>query len=161
MHRYIFLAVLGAVLVSCQKQLVYSEFQATENGSWERDEVMEFEVQAPDTTEAHTIYFLLRNDERYPYSNLFVIAEMTGPEGNTRKDTLEYIMADASGRWLGSGMGSVYENKLGYRRDVVFPTKGVYTVHLSHAMRKNGSVQGVESLPGVLDVGLQVEKKQD
>lgn len=148
-------------LVSCGEDLVYSEFQATQNGAWHRDQAMEFQVEPQDTLQSHTLYILLRNDDQYPYSNLFLIAEMTDPQGRSERDTLEYTMADAEGRWLGSGFGSVYENKLGYRKDVVFPTKGVYTINISHAMRRNGSVQGIEALPGVLDVGFQVEKNEE
>jgi gliding motility-associated lipoprotein GldH len=106
------------------------------------------------------MYITLRNDEQYPYSNLFLIAEMTGPDGASERDTLEYEMADASGNWMGTGYGSVKENKLWYRENIVFPDSGVYTVTVSHAMRKNGSVEGILELPGVLDVGLQIEKNQ-
>ena len=91
---------------------------------------------------------------------MFLIAEMSRPDGTSERDTLEYAMADAEGNWLGSGYGSVRENKLWYREDIVFPDSGVYTITVSHAMRKNGSVQGIEELPGVLDVGLQIEKNQ-
>ena len=161
MRKLTVLLLISLVLVSCQDTLVYSQFQSTDGGTWHRDKVMEFSVEAPDTLQAHTLYILLRNDQQYPYSNLFLIAEMTDPDGQSQRDTLEYTMADAEGRWLGSGFGSVFENKLGYRRDVVFPTNGVYTISISHAMRANGSVQGVESLPGVLDVGLQIEKNEE
>ncbi|WP_041326926.1 gliding motility lipoprotein GldH [Robiginitalea biformata] len=145
---------------SCTDHLVYSEFQSTRNGQWGRDQAMEFSLEDPDTTASHNLYIFLRNDNTYPYSNLFLIAEMTFPDGSTQRDTLEYEMADAQGRWLGEGLGSVRENKLGYKRDVVFPSSGVYTFTVSHAMRKNGSVDGVQALPGVLDVGLQVEPNQ-
>lgn len=158
MRTLIPILLIVALLAACEDRLAYSQFQATGDGTWHRDDVMEFRLEDPDTTRAHTLYILLRNDEQYPYSNLFLIAEMTYPDGQSQRDTLEYVMADASGRWLGAGFGSVYENKLGFRKDVVFPTKGVYTIEVSHAMRKNGSVQGVESLPGVLDVGFQVEE---
>ena len=161
MRKPIFVLILFTITISCQDQLVYSNFQATDDGAWHRDKTMEFSMEAPDTLNSHNLYILLRNDQKYPYSNLFLIAEMTGPDGQSQRDTLEYLMADAEGRWLGSGLGSVFENKLGYRRDVVFPQKGVYTIHISHAMRKNGSVQGIESLPGVLDVGLQVERNEE
>ena len=153
----VLLALLG---IACTRGITYSSIQATSDGSWGRDELMEFSVKDPDTLQPQSLYLLLRNDNTYPYSNLYVIVEMTNPDGSSQRDTLEYEMADAQGRWLGSGAGSVVENKLGYKKDVVFPTKGVYTFTVSQAMRKNGSVEGIESLPGVLDVGLQIEKNE-
>lgn len=160
MHKSLFVLLAFLWLAGCGDQLAYSSFKTTEDGQWDRGEIMEFEVADPDTVSAHTLYIMLRNDNTYPYSNLFLIAEITDPRGESQRDTLEYEMADAQGRWLGSGYGSVMENKLGYKKNIVFPVKGVYTVRISQAMRKNGSVQGVESLPGVLDVGLQIEKNE-
>jgi gliding motility-associated lipoprotein GldH len=83
---------------------------------------------------------------------------MDYPDGFKMVDTLEYRMADSDGRWLGLGSINTFENKLGYRKDILFPVKGVYTLTISHAMRENGKVNGIESLPGILDIGIQVEK---
>lgn len=160
MHKPLFLLLAFLWLAGCGDPLAYSTFKTTTDGQWDREEVMEFEVSDLDTIGDYTMYIMLRNDDTFPYSNLFLIAEMTDPQGQSQRDTLEYEMADAEGRWLGSGRGSVMENKLGYKKDVVFPVKGVYTVRISQAMRKNGSVRGVESLPGILDVGLQIEKNE-
>ena len=159
MHR---IAILGALMlaVSCTEHLAYSTYRSTDNGSWGREEVMEFSFTELDTVQPYNVFITLRNDAQYPYSNLFVIAEMTHPDGTSERDTLEYAMADAEGNWLGSGYGSVRENKLWYRENIVFPDSGVYTVTVSQAMRKVGSVGGIEELPGVLDVGLQIEKQQ-
>jgi gliding motility-associated lipoprotein GldH len=144
--------------ISCTEHLVYADYQATDNGKWHRGQAMEFRFSQLDSTRAYNMFITLRSDGQYPYSNLFLIAEMTGPDGASRRDTLEYLMADAEGKWLGTGYGSVKENKLWYRENIVFPDSGVYTVTVSHAMRKNGSVEGIDQLPGVLDVGLQIEK---
>ena len=151
--------VLFIILIgfSCADDLSYSSFQTIPDGRWLRDSAVTFEVEATDTTQAHTLYFYLRNDNDYPYSNLFLIADFVHPDGASQRDTLEYEMADAQGNWLGSGLGSVKESKLGYKKDVVFPVTGVYTISVAHAMRKNGNVEGLQELPGVLDVGLQIE----
>ena len=160
MHKSVAVALLALLGVACTQRISYSSIYPTSGGSWGRDEAIEFKVQDPDTLQPQSLYVLLRNDNTYPYSNLFLIVEMTYPDGTSQRDTLEYEMADARGHWLGSGSGSVIENKLGYRKDVVFPTKGVYTFTVSQAMRKNGSVEGIEELPGILDVGLQIEKNE-
>ncbi|HDZ14805.1 MAG TPA: gliding motility lipoprotein GldH, partial [Pricia sp.] len=94
----------------------------------------------------------------YPYSNLFSIAELESPTGETIKDSLQYRMALPDGTWLGKGFGSMKENKLWYKENIIFPTSGVYHVRLSQAMRKNGSVNGVVNLKGVTDVGFEIEK---
>ncbi|MGB5654658.1 MAG: gliding motility lipoprotein GldH [Robiginitalea sp.] len=143
---------------SCTEHLAYSTVKSTENGQWQKERVMEFTFSEMDTARTYDMFITLRNDQEYPYNNLFVIAEFTTPGGVSERDTLEYQMADGMGNWLGSGFGSVRENKLWYKENIVFPNTGVYTVTVAHAMRKNGSTDGLETLPGVLDIGLQIEK---
>ncbi len=150
----LFIILIG---IGCADDMAYSSFKTIPDGKWHRDSALAFEVEATDTTQAHTFYLYVRNDDDYPYSNLFLIADFTGPDGTSQRDTLEYEMADVQGNWLGSGLGSVKESKLGYKKDVVFPVTGVYTISVTHAMRKNGNVEGLQELPGVLDVGLQIE----
>ena len=83
---------------------------------------------------------------------------MVFPHGKTIKDTLEYRMADATGKFLGSGVMDVKENKLWYKENVIFNETGDYTVNIQHAMRENGKVNGVVALEGITDVGFRIEK---
>ncbi len=87
-----------------------------------------------------------------------MITELEYPNGNTLKDTLEFKMAEPNGEWLGKGLGSIKENKLWFQEKVVFSDSGVYRVSISHAMRKNGDVDGIYVLDGITDVGLEIEK---
>ncbi|TDQ32723.1 gliding motility lipoprotein GldH [Zeaxanthinibacter enoshimensis] len=152
--------VCALALLSCNDNLVYTRSESTTGGSWDRDEVMTFTFKAPDTIQSHNLYFNIRNDDRFPYSNLFVIAAFNTPGGETSIDTLEYEMARPDGTWMGKGQGSIKENKLWFKEAMVFPDTGEYTVTLQHAMRKNGDVEGVVELPGITDVGLEIEKQE-
>ncbi|NNE76610.1 MAG: gliding motility lipoprotein GldH [Pricia sp.] len=153
---------LGLILItfasSCNESLVKSEYRATDNGAWNKDATFEFSFSEIDTVQQHDIFITLRNDNTFPYNNLFLIAELEFPTGETVKDTLEYQMALPDGTWLGKGYGSVKENKLWYKENVVFPSSGVYNLRLAHAMRKNGDVNGIENLKGITDVGFEIEK---
>lgn len=146
------------LLFSCNDNLIKSEFRATDGGAWNKDSIYQFTFEKLDTVQKHNMFITVRNDASFPYNNLFLIAELEFPNGETVKDTLEYEMALPDGTWLGKGYGSIKENKLWYRENIVFPGSGVYNLSLSHAMRKNGSVNGVENLKGITDVGFQIEK---
>ncbi len=117
-----------------------------------------FEFSELDSTANYNMFINVRNDETFPFSNLFLITELEYPDGNTIKDTLEYKMAEPTGEWLGKGVGSVKENKLWYKENVSFPQSGVYKVNVFYAMRKNGEVDGLHELDGITDVGLEIEK---
>ncbi len=158
----IYFFVMGIIcLVSCSEGLVKSEYLSTDNGVWEKDDVLSFTFSEMDTLEKHNMFINVRNDNSFPFSNLFLIAELNFPSGETVTDTLEYEMALPDGTWLGTGHGSLKENKLWYKRNIVFPDSGVYTLRIAHAMRKNGNVNGVVNLEGITDVGYEIVKSNN
>lgn len=128
------------------------------NGKWNLDETVHFQFSELDSIEPYNMFINIRNDNTFPFSNLFLIAELEYPNGETIKDTLEYKMSEPSGEWLGQGLGSIKENKLWFQEKIVFPDSGVYKVSIAHAMRKNGDVDGIHTLEGITDVGLEIEK---
>jgi gliding motility-associated lipoprotein GldH len=153
------LCLLSILLfVSCDSSIVQSDYRATTDGKWDKDTVLEFKLSELDTVTPYHLFINLRNDETYEFSNLFLIAELNYPDGASIKDTLEYEMTKPNGEWLGKGAGSIKENKLWYKENIVFPVKGVYTLKIGHAMRKNGTVKGIIDLEGITDVGYQIEK---
>ena len=157
--RSIFSAMIAfLLLISCDSNVIKSEYKSLDNGVWNKDEVLQFSLTELDTVQKHDVFINVRNDDTFPFSNLFLIAAMTTPEGEVFKDTLEYTMAEPDGTWLGKGSGSIKENKLWYKENIVFPTPGVYTIEISHAMRKNGNVSGIVGLEGITDVGVEVTK---
>lgn len=155
----IVICFIAIILISCNGKIVESDYVATNSGVWNKDNSVSFTFSSPDTLNTYDVFINLRNDNTFPYSNLFLITELDFPNETTIKDTLEYQMALPSGEWLGKGSGSIKENKLWYKENIVFPENGVYTLKVSHAMRKNGNVDGVVDLEGVTDVGFQIEKK--
>nr|WP_299385993.1 gliding motility lipoprotein GldH [Allomuricauda sp.] len=159
MHNKICYALVFFIsLVSCNSDLVFSKFESVGNGNWEMDKTMEFEFSQPDSLQTHHMFINVRNDNSFPFANLFLITELEFPNGETQRDTLEYKMAEPTGEWLGKGFGSIKENKLWYKENIVFPESGVYKLSVTHAMRKNGEVNGLHILEGITDVGLEIEK---
>ena len=158
MRNALIILTISAVLFSCNTELVKSEFRATDSGAWNKDNTIAFSFSEMDTVQRYNMFINVRNDATFAYSNLFLIAELEFPTGETVKDTLQYEMALPDGTWLGKGYGSIKENKLWYKENIVFPTSGVYNVRISQAMRKNGSVNGVVNLEGITDVGFEIER---
>ena len=161
MFRILLSLVVVVFIASCDDSIVKTDFRETNNGSWNKDNTVEFSFSGLDTVQKHHIYINVRNDNTFPYSNLFLIARLDYPNGETITDTLEYMMAKPDGTWLGKGSGSIKENKLWYKENIVFSPSGVYTLRLSHAMRKNGNVDGVINLQGITDVGFQIVKSNE
>ncbi|EAR02712.1 gliding motility lipoprotein GldH [Maribacter sp. HTCC2170] len=161
MHRVLLSFVFIALMVSCDDSLVKTGFKATNNGAWNKDNIVEFTFSEMDTVQNHHVYINVRNDNTFLYSNLFLIAELDKPNGDTVTDTLEFIMAKPDGTWLGKGYANTKENKLWYKENIVFSSSGVYTLRLSHAMRKNGNLDGIINLEGITDVGYEIVKSNE
>ena len=155
-NSLLFVMLIG--LVSCNSNMVFTEFHAMDDGKWGLDEPVFFQIMEMDSTQTYNVFINVRNDDSFAYNNLYLITEFEDPDGNTQKDTLEYRMAEPSGKWLGKGIGGIKENKLWFKEKVVFPNSGVYKVSIAHAMRKNGNVDGIQKLSGIIDVGLEIEK---
>ncbi len=139
-------------LLSCDSNKVFEEYVEVENANWQKENVASFEFMAEDTTSAHNLYINIRNTGSYPYSNLYLFVAMQGPNGGLLKDTVNCILADNRGKWLGNGIGDLWDLKIPYVGGFKFAQSGKYIVSLEQAMRVEGG------LKGITDVGLRVEK---
>ncbi len=161
MSKIVAVLTVGIMMMACNTNTVTSDFRATGNGSWNKDDHFEFTFPQKDTIDKHHIFINVRNDGSFEYNNLFLITQLDYPNGNSVTDTLEFEMALPDGTWLGQGLGSLKENKLWYKENIVFSASGVYTLKISHAMRKNGNVNGIENLDGITDVGFDIVKSNN
>ena len=151
--------VIMVLMVSCTRNSeVFNQYQTVNDAGWHKDSIVAFTYTALDTISKNNLYINLRNNKDYGYSNLFLIVSIDFPNNTQIVDTLEYGMADAEGKFLGSGFTDIKENKLEYKENVVFPVPGDYNISIQHAMRKGGEVNGLDFLDGITDVGLAIEK---
>jgi len=141
---------------SCDSNTVVSESKSL-SGIWNKNETIEFTMPQLDSLKKYNLFLNLRNTNDYRFNNIFLIISMEFPHGKTITDTLEYKMAYPDGTWLGAGIGNIKENKLWYKENVSFLEKGDYKIRINHAVRNNGTIEGVTELEGITDVGYSVE----
>ena len=158
MLRYFVFILFVGLLSSCDRNLVFSEYKALEGNKWSENINISFDVDIKDTLSNHAIYINLRNDKDYNFNNIFLIINVDYPNKTKVTDTLEYKMTDDRGYFLGTGFIDIKENKLEFKEDIIFPTKGNYKFSIQHAMRKVGEENGVDDLKGVTDIGIEIEK---
>lgn len=148
--------ILSFVFISCNSNSVFDSYKTVPN-KWDKDSIISFKMNPPDSINSYNLFVTLRNDSSYKFSNLFLIVGINFPNGKVIKDTLEYQMAEPNGTFLGTGFSDIKENKLWYKENVVFSESGEYIVSIQHAMRENGKVNGVKELEGITDVGFRIE----
>ena len=140
---------------SCDEKRVFDEYKSV-GSSWHKDSIVSFDLPQLDSTKRYNLFLNLRNNNNYPFNNLFLIVSLELPNGFTKVDTLEYQMANPDGTLLGDGFTDLKESKLFYKEKVKF--RGKYKVHIKQAVRENGKIQGLKELEGITEVGFRIEK---
>ncbi|RKR10334.1 protein involved in gliding motility GldH [Flavobacterium sp. 90] len=150
------LLLVAILLFSCDKKRVFDQYKSV-GSAWHKDSIVTFDLPVLDSTKRYNLFVNLRDNNNYPFNNLFLIVATETPSGFTKVDTLEYQMANPDGTLLGNGFTDIKESKLFYKEDVKF--RGKYKVHIKQAVRESGKIPGVQALDGITDVGFRIEQK--
>jgi gliding motility-associated lipoprotein GldH len=155
--RHSALLILVTILFfSCDKKRVFDEYKSV-GTAWHKDSIVSFNLPELDSTKRYNLFVTLRDNNNYPFNNLFLIVGIEMPNGFTKVDTLEYEMANPDGSLMGDGFSDIKENKLFYKENVRF--RGKYKVNIKQAVRENGKVPGVTALEGITEVGFRIENR--
>jgi gliding motility-associated lipoprotein GldH len=142
---------MALIFSSCNKNVVFTEYRKFDHEEWFAKNKAEFDVDIKDNQSLNNISLMIRHADSYPYSNIFLFVETTYPDGKKLTDTMEVIMANGKGEWLGSGAGDIFDLKVPIKRNVKFPLTGKYKFSFQQAMR-------TDPLPMVMDFGFEIEK---
>lgn len=144
-HSYNVFFIIFLIFFSSCDSYFYSENYSYDS-NWNVKKSAKFSVYVDDIESNYSIFFIIRNNKSYPYSNLFLCIDY-----NNKKDTIQYDLADKkSGRWLGSGL-FIKEIEALYKENFKFKEKGIYTFFVSHGM-------GVNKLEGIESIGMKIVK---
>lgn len=146
--------LLSLVLYACDRNRIYDEYVEIDDYIWDASKNASFEFDIKDTTLIYNTYVNLRHASIYPYNNLWLFVRISAPNGKYKIDTLECNLIDKSGRWLGDGLGDIFDILIPWKLKTKFPLIGKYKVEYQQATRD-------EKLPGIMSIGLRVEKYQE
>jgi gliding motility-associated lipoprotein GldH len=147
----LFLLCLCLGLASCDPNQVYEKNLKIEESNWDRNQQAHFNFEISDTVSAYNFYLNFRHAGDYPYKNLYLFTRLKGPSNKTARDTAQMLLADSKGRWMGKGIGDIYDYQFKFKEMFKFPNKGEYSVDIEQAMRD-------QILPNVTDIGIRIEK---
>lgn len=147
-------ATISLIMASCSSRDVYNEYVALPNTGWGTDSLAVFRANIDNTQPPYNIWLQIRNQNNYPYSNVWFFVDVISPDGYTLRDTLECTLAMPDGTWIGSGWGSLYSLQCPYRLGSRFAEKGTYTFRIAHGMRNN-------DIKGIHSIGLRIETATD
>lgn len=146
------------MLSSCaDDNFIFEQNVEIPNAEWLVSEKAILKVDITDTVSQHNFYINVRNTEEYPYRNLYVFVKTTFPNEKTSRDTVGIVLADATGKWIGSGSGFLNSsrhptNTILFKYNKRFPIPGEYVFEIEQAMR-------TDTLKGIQNIGLKIDKR--
>ena len=148
--------LLFFLVISCDKKRVFDQYKSV-GDAWHKDSIVTFDLPKLEPKKAFNMYVNIRDNDNYPFNNIFLFVSLEQPNRKVKVDTLEYLMANPDGTLLGDGFSDIKENKLFYKSKVTFDQKGLYKIHIKQAVRQTGKIEGVVALAGISDVGFRIE----
>lgn len=150
MRRFGVFLVFCFLFISCDRNRVFDENKSIPGNSWFYKNIIPFDLRINDTASEYNLYVNLRIDANYKYSNIFMWVHSLDPERNSQKTRVEIRLSDDGGKWLGSGLGDIYDYRFPVFKNVRFPLSGFYRFDLEQNMRD-------DTLAHIRAVGLRLE----
>ncbi|MEZ4720904.1 MAG: gliding motility lipoprotein GldH [Flavobacteriales bacterium] len=142
------------LLTSCGPEAIINESHEIPNGEWVFENGVQFSAEIVDTLQPVNYYIQVRHSGNYAYRNLIVYFKTFYPNNTYMVDTINCPLAEPSGKWLGSGLGDMLDNRILFKINQRFPMSGGYNFEIQHAMRP-------DIIHEVYDVGLLIEKAKN
>ena len=146
----LFIICLGSC--SAPYHLEFTEFSE----GWKNTEPAEFNFKGDLTSKNMSL--ILRHNNDYDYANIFLITELSSTHSLTQTDTLEFLLSNPSGQWLGDKKLTLIECKLPYKQSVILVKDSLYSLKIRTSMRLNDHVKPIANLEGIIGLGLLIEE---
>jgi gliding motility-associated lipoprotein GldH len=151
------LFLVGLIGTACQGNSHYHHSETIPAKGWELNQTLYFQDSLrADVPERLHFEVSIRHNNLYPYQNLWMYLRTRTSDGTNRLDSINWILAEPSGRWLGSGWGSLYNLTHRLPDLEVKKTFGTrwFSIEVQHGLRD-------QELPGVEDVGIHLFTDKD
>ena len=150
-RNLIFIAFI-LVVIGCQEDQpneVYYQFQ---NATWQRFNILGFEIQVEESDEPYKIIFFARHNQDFPYQALDFNMVMNTPSGEERINEYRLKVKSRAGKLLGNCDEEICEVAIVLKKEIYFNKSGLLVVDLENLTPRMET-------PGLLGVGVRIEKR--
>ena len=155
MKSLFYLALICFFVSSCDSNRLFEKNIRIDQNVWNIQNTPSFEYENIDTLSKQKLILNIRHSSSYPFSNLWLFIHNTTPDNIQTTDTLECILAQKDGQWIGSGLGDIWDLQVEYDTRQ-FNHQGSYQFAIEQAMR-HGDLSKIDNLPGIMEIGLRIE----
>jgi len=146
------LCLICVVFFSCRGNSHYYHSETIPSKGWDLNETLYFQDSLrDDVPEKMHFEVNLRHTNMYPYQNLWMYIRTRTSDGTNRLDSINWTLSEPSGRWLGSGWGSLYSLSQRLPDLSIKKTVGTrwFSIEVQHGLQD-------QTLPGIEDVGIHL-----
>jgi len=141
------------VIVACSNEhkTIYHEYQSIAGKGWLKKDTLKFPLLPSDSARVVALTAEVRNTLEYPYADFYLVVQQNIADSlHWQTDTVRFVLADAFGKWKGTGSGNYYQSSA-YIRMFKLPP------HPKHAIIKVSQGMKDDVLKGITDVGFRLE----
>ncbi len=151
---FIFLTGLSFCMISCQNDQIFKDYKKISKQSWNRFNILKFEIPVNDTQTPVDILLAIRHLPEFQIRELPVNVTIYMPSGEIRsaEDILRF--KDKDGQILSECLGDLCDISFTLRKGFVFQEPGKVRIEIENKWPR------VE-LPGILEVGLLIRHSKD
>ena len=147
-----FVLFTSYLFISCTTIDLYEKTTAIPGQAWANNFRPSFDFTIKDTSALYQLFLVLRHNEKYNYSNIYINLYILAPgQDTTIKIQRNLTLATNEKGWEATGMDDIYEHRIALGEPQTLKA-GNYKFSLEQIMREN-------PLQNVLDAGIRVEKK--
>ena len=148
----------ASILPSCSDLGVFEKNIAIPGYAWNSQFTPSVTFEITDTTALYDAELVIRHNEKYHFSNIWVGLSIQTPLDSIPGFQVEKTLATNEAGWLGTGMDDIYEHRISINEDlanhnVSFRKPGKYTFTFHQIMRE-------DPLLNIMNIGLHIEKKR-
>ena len=149
---FVFLSLLLLICCNTKTESSYSVF---EEDGWHADSIITLSHSVVDTITKQNLYLKIRHTTDFEYQNIFLFVDF-----QDKRDTIEVILSEKNGKWLGSGFGDIKEVEYCLAKETIFNSKKTSNVTVEQAMRY-GEQPVIINLKGIIALGINIKKSED
>jgi gliding motility-associated lipoprotein GldH len=156
MRSFAFAFLVALLVIGCDNRRIFQKNEDLEGHLWLIGNRPSFEFIIPDSSQQYNLYCNLRNEVSYPKANLYFTYYITDSTGRELKKKLvsRFLFDEKTGKPFGSSaLGDIYDHQILIEKNYIFKHTGKFRVIFEQFMRN-------DTLPGILAVGLRVEKTE-
>ena len=145
--QYCTLTILFFVLIACSQNEVYYKYALIPQNEWSKDDKISFDLDSVVFNPQHPydISIEITHNIGYEYKNLWLYIDETRNDSVNVRDTLECLLTDNTGKWIGKGNGPTRQVSVLYKSKKRLDTQKRYQVYIYQAMQ-DPTLKGIEKI---------------